>query len=91
MTVPPGLKAGGNDKKLEDLKRAKHAVLLCCLRDPKRSLKHCRHHLQRVLTAWDCSRLGCHPASASCKMQLVLLLLIRATLVSRARGPSTGT
>ena len=28
MTAPLGLKAGGNDKKLEDLKRAKRAVLL---------------------------------------------------------------
>ena len=28
MTVPPGLKAGGNDKKLEDLKRA--ACEACC-------------------------------------------------------------
>ena len=85
MIAPPGL------TRIRSLRTGSVRSVLCCLHDLKRCLKHSRHHLQRVLTAWDCSRLYCHPASASCKMQLVLLLLIRATLVSRASGPSTGT
>ena len=88
MTAPPGLKAGGNDKKLEDLKRAKRAVLLV---RPEAQPETQSPSLAASLDGLDCSRLYCHPANASCKMQPVLLLLIRATLVSRARGTSTGT
>ena len=84
MIAPPGL------TRIRSLRTGSVRSVLFCLHDLKRSLKHSRHHLQRDLTAWDCSRLYCHPASASCKMELVLLLLIRASLVPRARRQSTG-
>ena len=68
MTAPPGLRAGGNDEKFEDLKRAKRVVLLA------RPEAQPETRSPSPATAWDCSRLYCHPASASCKMQLVRLL-----------------
>ena len=81
MTAPPGLRAGGNDKKLEDLKNAKRAVL------PARP--EAQPETQSPSLAASLDGLGLLLALLPpCQCQLQKCSLSGS---SRARGPSTGT
>ena len=81
MTAPPGLRAGGNDKKLEDRKRAKRAVL------PARP--EAQPETQSPSLAASLDGLGLLLALLPpCQCQLQKCSLSGS---SRARGPSTGT